>query len=115
MSGSRSRVAVYLLLAFGVIQTVFGGQFLADFPIADFNVLVRNGLAVVTDTVINEVAMRVSLIEMPNQQELSVPDAHTLHVLSGDPGHFRVGQLVRILGRERQRDMADCVFQAGIQ
>lgn len=41
---------------------MFGGQLLAYFAVADFDVLVRNGLPVVADAVINEVAMRVRLI-----------------------------------------------------
>ena len=76
---------------------MFGGQFLADFPVSDLDVPVRNRLPVVADTIVNQMAMRVLPIQMPHQQKLCVPNTHALHVFFGDFRHFLVGELFRIL------------------
>ena len=51
----------------GEFETVFRGQLSAYLGVADLDVLVRNSLPVISDPVVDQMAVRMGLVEMANQ------------------------------------------------
>ena len=69
------------------MQPVFLGQFPADFRIAYFDILVRHSLPLVPDPVVDQMAVRMGLVEVMYQQILRVGNTHFLHIFFGDLRH----------------------------
>lgn len=73
-------VALDVLLAVRHIQTVFQRQLPADTGAAYPLVSVRNGPAIVVYAVEGDMHVRMLLVEVPSNEELSVPYAHPFHI-----------------------------------
>lgn len=69
----------------------------------------------ITYAIVDQVAMGMELVEMPDQKVLRIGDAHLLHVLPGNLCHPLIGEHRGILRRKRQGDMSDVLLQAGIE
>ena len=57
----------YVVLSRCEIQSVLLGQLPADLGISDFDVLVRNGLPVISDPIVDQMAVRMGLVEVAHQ------------------------------------------------
>ena len=91
-----------ILLATGKVQTVFGGQLLANLLTSESVVTVRNGLTIIVYPIESDMNMRVLLIEMATDNVLRIFYSHLLHVFTSDLRHPFIAELGRILCRETQ-------------
>ena len=57
----------YVVLSRREIQSVLLGQLPADLGVSNLDVLVRNGLSVISDPVVDQMTVRMGLVEMANQ------------------------------------------------
>ena len=77
-------------------------------------VLVWDGLALVVDTVIDQMAMGIAIIEMAHKEKLGILDAHQFHVFLCNLRHHLVCQLVLVFWKKTQGNMAYRFWDSGI-
>ena len=106
---------VGLALALGVCQPVLIlKQFCGDF-ITLVIALGRDYLAVISDAVIDQVAVRIVRVMVSYQNKLSVFYPHQLHVFLGYFSHKFIRQQCLILRLEAQCNVSDRLFDLRIK
>ena len=109
-------LTIDLLAAFAPMQSILPGYILASLLTAETVVMVGDSLAIVIDTAIDNVAVRMVMVVMTDNHEEGVPDTHPFHVIMGDCLHqFRVSlQLRLVLRREVERDVDTVDFDTRV-
>ena len=106
---------ISLALALRICQPVLVlKQFCGDF-ITLVIALGRDYLAVISDAVIDQVAVRIVRVMVSYQDELGVPYAHQLHVFPGYFSHKFIRQQCLVLRLEAQCDVPDRLFYLRIK
>ena len=96
-----------ILLSLAERQSILTGQCFGDGCRLAVVAVARDGVAVVVNTIIDNMHMRVRLVLVPEYDELGVHDTHPSHVLTGNLFNLLAGELMKVLWRERQRYVAD--------
>lgn len=106
---------ISLALALRICQPVLVlKQFCGDF-ITFVIALGRDYLAVISDAVIDQVAVRIVCVMMPYQDELSVFYSHQFHIFPGYFSHKFICQQCLVFRLETQCDVSDRLFDLRIK
>ena len=93
------------LLATGKVQTIFGGQFLANLLTSESVVTVRNGLSIIIYAIESDMNVWMFLVEMAADGVLSIFYSHLIHILTSHFHHPLIAEFARVLCGETQGEI----------